>query len=613
MSRSRVSADPDFRRLFEAAPGLYLVLAPDLTILAASDAYLAATMTHRDEIVGRRLFDVFPDNPDDPAATGVANLRGSLERVLAQGLPDAMAVQKYDVQRPSENGGGFEERFWSPVNSPVFGDDGRVAYIIHRVEDVTEFVRLKQEGRAQHQLAAELQSRAGSMEAEIYRRAQQIQEANRELRELQGDLERRVEQRTADLSSANAELEREISERRKAEDALRHSEEQLRQAQKLEAIGRLAGGIAHDFNNLLSVILSYSELLLARGAPGTDGRAELEEIREAGERAAKLTHQLLAFSRQQVLAPQSLDLNDVVRGLHSMLERLLGEDVQLRLRLATGLGAVLADRGQIEQVIMNLVVNSRDAMPTGGTLTIETDDIRLDEAYAREHIGVEPGPYVLLAVSDTGVGMDRATRQRMFEPFFTTKEMGKGTGLGLSTVFGIVKQSGGSVWVYSEPGLGATFKIYLPRHAGDVERTAAPVPLVTARGSETILLVEDEPQVRGLAIAILNRAGYTVLPASSPTEAIDLARRSEGIDLLLTDVVMPGMNGRELADRIRSERPGLRVLFMSGYTDDVILHHGVLAPGVAFLQKPLTPDSLTRKLRQALEAPAGPTPDGLGR
>ena len=599
--------DPDFRILFESAPGLYLVLTPDLTIVAVSDAYAAATMTEREEILGRNLFDVFPDNPDDPNATGTENLRASLDRVLSKKRPDAMAVQKYDIRKPESEGGGFEERHWSPVNSPVLGADGKIAYIIHRVEDVTEFVRLKREGSEQSQLAEELKTRAGRMEAEIYRRAQELQEVNQQLREFQSELEERVLARTADLQRAYDELQRQIEVREKTERALVRSEAQLRQSQKLEAIGRLAGGIAHDFNNLLTVILSYSDMLL-HDLPPTDPRhAEITQIQRAGVRAADLTRQLLAFSRQQVLDPSNLDVNEILTALSNILTRVVGEDVELRMQLGANLGSVRADRSQIEQVIMNLVVNARDAMPDGGRITIRTEFLELDEELAGSHLEVLPGPYVMMSVSDTGIGMDKETQAQIFEPFFTTKEQGKGTGLGLSTAFGIVKQSGGSIWLYSEPGSGTTFKIYLPRvrNAADAAPdagTGAELP----RGTETILLVEDEEQVRIVAGSILRRAGYTVLQASSPGEAISIAdRAADSIDLLVTDVIMPKMNGRQLADRIVTAKPGIKVLFMSGYTDDVILHHGVLDGGVAFLQKPLTRDSLTRRVRQVLDA--GPT------
>ena len=599
---------PDFRVLFESAPGLYLVLAPDLTIVAVSDAYAAATMTQRSEILGRNLFDVFPDNPDDPDATGTENLRASLGRVLSQKRPDAMAVQKYDIRRPESEGGGFEERHWSPVNSPVLAEGGGIAYIIHRVEDVTEFVRLKREGSEQSQLAEELKTRAGRMEAEIYRRAQELQEANRQLREFQAELEERVLARTADLQRAYDELQRQIAEREKTEEALFRSEEQLRQSQKLEAIGRLAGGIAHDFNNLLTVILSYSDMLL-HDLPSDDPRhAEITQIQRAGTRAADLTRQLLAFSRQQVLDPSNLDVNEVLTSVSNILSRVVGEDVEVKMQLGSGIGSVRADRSQIEQVIMNLVVNSRDAMPDGGRITIRTESVDLNEGLAGSHLEVSAGSYVMITVSDTGVGMDRETQERVFEPFFTTKERGKGTGLGLSTAFGIVKQSGGSIWLYSEPGAGTTFKIYLPRvrAAADVAvRPGAAVEL--PRGTETVLLVEDEEQVRTVAGSILRRAGYTVLQAASPGEAIAIAQRAEvPIDLLVSDVIMPKMNGRQMAERILSAQPSIKVLFMSGYTDDVILHHGVLDGGVAFLQKPLTRESLTRRVRQVLDSSVTP-------
>ncbi len=408
---------------------------------------------------------------------------------------------------------------WSPVNTPVVVD-GQLVYIIHAVEDVTGFVRLQEQESQQQKRTEALRTHAGQMEYEVFRRAQEIQEANRQLRELQLALERRVEERTSDLTRANAALKDALDERRRAEQALLKSEEQLRQSQKLEAVGRLAGGIAHDFNNLLSVILSYAEMLIADQAFSARGHAELEEIKRAGERAADLTRQMLAFSRQQVLEPKIIDLNDILANLHKMLGRVLGEDIELKLLPARQLGLVMADPGQLEQVIVNLVVNARDAMPQGGKLTIATSNVELDQAYAREHLGVTPGPYVLLGVSDTGVGMDKATQGRIFEPFFTTKEMGKGTGLGLSTVFGIVKQSGGNILVYSEPGLGATFKIYLPQAQSDQAAMPARSAANVTRGTETILLVEDEDQVRSVASGVLRRAGYHVLEARSPGEAI---------------------------------------------------------------------------------------------
>jgi PAS domain S-box-containing protein len=385
---------------------------------------------------------------------------------------------------------------------------------------------------------------------------------------------------------------------------LSRAEVQLRQSQKMEAVGRLAGGVAHDFNNLLTVISSYSELLL-EGLPGEDEarRDDLGQIKKAALDAAALTRQLLAFSRQQVLEARVLDLNAIVTGAGKMLERVIGEDIRLALALDPDLGAVKVDPGQIEQVIMNLAVNARDAMPQGGKLTIETANVELDTDYTAEHSVVNPGRYVELVVSDTGVGMDEPTKRHIFEPFFTTKELGKGTGLGLATVYGIVKQSGGFLWVYSEPGAGTTFKIYFPRIAeaeSTPRRAATPPP---AKGSEIVLLAEDAAPVRAVARQILERNGYTVLEAPSGKAAIDIATQRHGpIHLLLTDVVMPEMSGRQLADQLTAQRPEIKVLFMSGYTNDAVVRHGVLEAGIAYLQKPFTPDGLARKVREVLDS-----------
>ena len=389
-----------------------------------------------------------------------------------------------------------------------------------------------------------------------------------------------------------------VTERRALED-------QLRQSQKMEAIGSLAGGIAHDFNNLLTVIKGYSELMLEELEPADPLHAEVEEIKRAADRAASLTRQLLAFSRQQVLAPRVLDVNSVIHNMDRLLHRLLGEDIELTTSLNPDLGHTKADPGQLEQVVMNLAVNARDAMPNGGQLTIETMNVDLDETYVREHVAVKPGPYVMIAVSDTGVGMTEEIRGRIFEPFFTTKEPGKGTGLGLSTVYGIVKQSEGYVWVYSEPGIGTTFKVYLPRVDAPADVTPYYITngLSACGGTETILLVEDEDGVRALVRQILVKQGYTVLESRHAGEALLLCERHQGkIDLLLTDVVLQQMSGRELAERLTRSRPELRVLYISGYTDDAIVQHGVLNAGTAFLQKPFTTDALTRKVRQVLNA-----------
>ncbi len=394
---------------------------------------------------------------------------------------------------------------------------------------------------------------------------------------------------------------RDISDRRRLE-------EQLRQAQKMEAVGRLAGGVAHDFNNLLTVINGYSELLFDSLPPGDPGRALVGEIRGSGQRATDLTRQLLAFSRRQVLQPQVVSLHARLAELSRLLRRLIGEDVELDVVSDPALGLVKIDPGQFEQAIINLVVNARDAMPLGGRLTLEARDVELGTDYAAQHSEVGPGLYVRVAVSDTGEGMDEATRAHIFEPFFTTKEPGKGTGLGLAMVYGFIKQSNGHVEVYSEAGHGTTFKIYLPR-AGETTPTAQPTPDLPAapEGTETVLLVEDEEALRALARRVLQAAGYRVLEAGNGEEAVRVAREHTGpIDLLVTDLVMPRMGGRQLADALVEARPALHVLFTSGYTGEAIPRNGELGLGLAFLQKPFTPTGLARKVREVLDGPAPP-------
>jgi len=399
---------------------------------------------------------------------------------------------------------------------------------------------------------------------------------------------------------------------------MRQLEVQYRQAQKMEAVGRLAGGIAHDFNNLLTAIIGTTALVLEDRGLESRARVDIQEIEKAAKRAAGLTRQLLIFSRQQVLEPRALDLNALVGDLEKMLQRLIGEDIELRTKPAAALGAVRADPGQLEQAIVNLVVNARDAMPQGGRLTIETADVELDRSYVTRHVPTQPGPYVLLAISDTGVGMDGATKARLFEPFFTTKDPGRGTGLGLATVYGIVKQSGGYIWAYSELGHGTTFKIYLPRVPQTAEPPeTTPSPPTPAHGSETLLVVEDQEEVRNLTQRVLEARGYTVLAAGDGAEALEiLAQHPNQIHLMITDVVMPGMNGRELAQHACARWGDLKVLYVSGYTGEAVLQHRLLEPGVAFLQKPFTPDVLARKTREVLDnrkaarppLPRGPHP-----
>lgn len=381
-------------------------------------------------------------------------------------------------------------------------------------------------------------------------------------------------------------------------------EDQLRQSQKLEAIGRLAGGIAHDFNNILTAIMGYSALLQSSLNERDPKQQEVEEIKKAVRRASSLIQQLLAFSRRQVLQLRVLDLNAVVMNIQQLLQRLIGEDIELIILPTPALGRVKADPGQIEQVLMNLALNARDAMPQGGNLTIETANVMIDEAFARRHLISHPGPYIMLSVTDTGSGMDEETQAHIFEPFFTTKEQGKGTGLGLATVYGIVKQSGGSIFVYSKPGKGATCKIYLPRVDEPLtEMESTKVFMDSPQGSETILLVEDEDSVRELVRKVLQRNGYTILEASHGDEALKICTRHKGeISLLVTDVVMPRMSGRELAEQLMVSRPKMKVLYLSGYTNDAVVRHGVLESMTAFLQKPFTPEALAQKVRDVLDS-----------
>jgi signal transduction histidine kinase/CheY-like chemotaxis protein len=419
--------------------------------------------------------------------------------------------------------------------------------------------------------------------------------AEAEVRQMNEELEQRVAARTADYKKALEDLRSEMRRREELE-------QQLIQSQKMEAIGRLAGGVAHDFNNLLTVILGYNEMLREHLKNDPVGSEYIAEVLQASERASALTNQLLAFSRRQVSVPRVADLNELVRNIDKMLRRIIGEDVRLDIRLARSLPKIEVDPGQIDQVIMNLAVNSRDAMPAGGQLAIETAEVLLNEDYAASHVAPSPGSYALLTVSDTGIGMDAGTRARIFEPFFTTKGQGKGTGLGLSIVYGIVKQNGGEILVYSEPGQGTVFKIYLPAARG----SAQPLPVsikdtAPEQATGAILLVEDEDQVRNLTRAMLKRQGYRVFGFGSGTEALEfLQRQSESIDLLVSDIVMPQMSGLDLAREAQSLRPGMRLLLMSGYTETSVSAQGLIAPGTVFIHKPFTAASLRQKVGEAL-------------
>ncbi len=579
-----MGGDPDYHKIFEGLPGLYLVLDTRFVILAVSDAYLRATSLTRKGLVGRQIFEVFPDDPREVGASVMRTLRSSFDRVLARRGPDAMAVQKYSLRRPEDPDGEPEERYWSPKNLPILDESGAVELIVHRVEDVTEFVRLKRQASERGALTEGLRERAMEMENEVLLRARELEATNRELRSLQEHLEERVRERTRELQIAN--------------EALRKSEDDLRQAQKLEAVGRLAGGIAHDFNNLLTVILSCVDIAQEHLPLGHPAQVEIDDIKAAGERAASLTRQLLTFSRRHVLDLEVLEVNEAVESVTAMLERVLGEDVDLRTELAEGLWRTRADRTQLEQVIMNLVVNARDAMPSGGVVTVTTENVDhpVDEGE------LPAGRYVRVTVADTGIGMDEATRARAFEPFFTTKEPGKGTGLGLSMVFGIARRFGGSVTLSSVPGEGTIARVYLHAVTAEESVRAAPPVRTQAVGTESILLVEDDDRVRRIVAQILGRAGYEVVEARGPHEGLQLAEvNRHKLKLLLTDVVMPKANGKLLAERVTELCPRVKVLYMSGYTDDVLSATGSLT-NASFLQKPFTPETLTRKVRDVLDS-----------
>ena len=439
----------------------------------------------------------------------------------------------------------------------------------------------------QHRLVTEITAR------------QRMEEA---LRKEHQELEKRVQERTAELAQANEDLRNEIAERKRAEEALHESVEQFRHSQKMEAIGRLAGGVAHDFNNMLTVVMANTLFLLKEMDAQSPFFQELQEIRNAAQRAAALTKQLLAFSRKQPRQPRSLDLNAVVMELTPMMQRLLGEDIYCETALTPELGLVMADPNQLEQVIMNLVVNARDAMPHGGSLTLATANVELEEAEQRA--GAKR--YVMLAISDTGCGMDEETQAHIFEPFYTTKPTGQGTGLGLATVYGIIKQSDGLIKLESRLGRGTTFKIYLPLlEKGSVTEEPPSIQKTTPRGSEFVLLVEDEPAVLRLIRRILEQEGYSVLAANSGAAALEKVEQHKGpIHLLVTDVVMPGMSGPELARQLTASRPDLKILYISGYNENAIIHHIVVNPGVTLLPKPFTPDVLARMVREVLDQPA---------
>jgi signal transduction histidine kinase len=549
---------------------------------------------------------MFPGGNFDGAIVGVLSIRHTLDAIVTEGSVSDYGVAAFD--------GGERIYPTNPANAGETGAEARDVPVTLRGLQWRLRVWPENEARTPFQtrapavagvigvLLTSLLVWVTILIATAQAREREQAAANERLKEAA-----LARERAAELAVFNDKLLAEIAERKRAEADRQALEAQLLQSQKMEAVGQLAGGVAHDFNNMLTVISGYSAILLETLDAADPNRGDIEEIRGAAERAAGLTRQLLAFSRKQVLQPRVVDLNsEVITGLEKMLRRLIGEDIELVTSLDGHLGLVNADPGQLEQVIVNLAVNARDAMPDGGRLVIETANMELGAEHAGRHIGVKAGRYVMLAVTDTGSGMKPETMARMFEPFFTTKEQGKGTGLGLATVYGIVKQSGGDIWVYSEPGHGTSFKIYLPLVE---EPKSAAVPASTKAhdyaGTETILLVEDDETLRLLARRILQSRGYTVLEARDGEQALAICGQpATRIDLVATDAVMPKMNGRVLAERLATLRPRLRVLFMSGYTDDDMLRRGIMDPRMAFLQKPFTPEGLAKKVREVLDSPA---------
>ena len=677
----------DYQAIFEANPNLHLILAPDkdFTVLAANDARLRATYTRREQSVGRPVFEVFRKNPDDPDEFGTSVLRASLERVLRSRSPDEMAITRYDIPRPASEGGGFEVRYWSPVNVPVLGADGNVRYIIHQVEDVTDEVQQPDAGMLSHLnerfRAALLASGTGTFNwalrdgslhfdsalEQIFGLAHGVRVANLEGFVAQVHLEDRERVRQAFEQYAEGEdfaiefrLARaatgdkwlackakafcdaegtlayvagactDITARKQAEESLRISENRLRQlneqlearvatevrersrtedalrqAQKMEAVGQLTGGIAHDFNNLLTGIVGSLDLMQRRHARGEqDLDRYINAAVTSAQRAAALTQRLLAFSRRQTLHLKPVDVNQLVASLEDLLHRTTGENITLETRLSAGLLPACMDANQLESAVINLVINARDAMPHGGRITVSTASFVMGNRPDPAKRGLNEGEYILLSVTDTGTGMTPEVIARAFEPFFTTKPIGQGTGLGLSMVYGFIKQAKGYVQVESEPGRGSRVCLYLPvQHGEAVTPVPESEPVLNGAG-ETILVVEDEPVVRSLVVEVLNDLGYQTIEAGDATEALPSLEDGQRIDLLITDVGLPGMNGRQLADVARQHRPSLKVLFATGYAESATAKD-FLGKGMAVITKPFAIEAFASKVREMLGPQAG--------
>ncbi len=670
MSGAMKSDEPpqtvDFQRLFEAAPDLYMVLTPGLYIAALSDAYCRATMIDRTISIGRYLFDVFPDNPNDPGATGVTNLRASIARALQFRKPDIMAIQKYDVRRDGAVDGEFETRYWAPVNIPIFNAAGEVGWILHRAEDVTERIRLREQDQAsrntarnQQEIIDQLRSTKRFLDAVVDNvpgmlfvksypdcRFLLFNRAGEELLgyssstmlgkndfdffpKAQADHFIAFDQQVLRSGTVSQPVEEVIQTRYKGERLLRtikvpvqdehgnpqyllgfseditdqrSTEQQLRQAVKMEAVGQLTGGIAHDFNNLLGVVIGNLDIAMSNGMLSPDLRELAEGALNAALKGAELTRRLLAFSRKQPLQPSSVDLNRGLPQIATMLRRTLGEDIVIHLHPGPDLWPALVDAAQVDEAILNLAINARDAMPGGGNLTIETQNAELDEDYTARNAEVKPGEYVQLSVSDTGSGMSLDVIERCFEPFYTTKEAEKGTGLGLSMVYGFVKQSGGHIKVYSEVGHGTSVTLYFPRamsHHKTLARSEVTAPI--AKG-ECILIVEDNSDLRTVSTRQLSDLGYRTLEASDGKQALDVLAAHPEIALLFSDIVMPGgITGIELARVARERYPQLKILLTSGYAARATANGFHDIGGLDFLMKPFRKHELANKLRDLIE------------
>ncbi len=632
------ASEEHFRQFFENAPLYCYMVSREGIILNVNKTALATLGYQKEELVGKPVATIYPpeyhqkmnENFETWKKTGrldevemeIVTKKGDRRTVLltADAVKDgdgrvfhSISVQRdITLRKKAEESLKDSERRYRQLfeNVPVglyrTSRDGEILEANPALVQMLGFPDLKSL-KAVKALGTYVNPEDRIRWREIMDRDGIVQNFQKQLRRRDGSI-LWVEENAKTFSNSRGEQYyegtlKDITGRKRAEEEKAALQEQLRQSQKMEAIGQLAGGVAHDFNNLLTVIKGYSQLSLVDLKENDPLKPNIEEIKRAADRAADLTRQLLAFGRRQVMEMRVLDLNTLLRNLEKMLRRLIGEDISLITHFSKDLGKVKVDPGQIEQVILNLVVNARDAMPNGGTLLIEIANVELDEAYAKKHTYVTPGRYVMLSVGDTGVGMAPEVRDRIFEPFFTTKEKGKGTGLGLSTVYGIVKQSGGNIWVYSEPGQGTTFKIYLPRvdeplNGLKKNEPSAEVP----GGNETVLIIEDEEAVRKVASRILKKRGYRVLEASRGDEAIRLYEESkEKIHLVLTDVVLPGMSGPQLIGKLRGIKDDFKVLYMSGYTDDMVVLNGALGKGANFIQKPFTFNLLSRKVREVLD------------